>query len=92
MALNMLRGLNGEYELGRVLLAAGTVIAIVSPVVFEAINMHHGIPFNPVEWCAAYPGGLAALIGAGAFAIGQKDVSVATAIQTRAGTTSPAKE
>ncbi len=83
MKFNFLRGIGGEFEIGRVLLAASGLSAIVSPIAFQLLFMiHNGWKFNVTEWCIAYPGGLAALAGIGVFSIGQKDKGVATAKAT----------
>lgn len=81
---NMLRGISGEFEIGRVLLASSGVSAITTPIGFQIWDMAKGGHFDVVAWCAAYPGGLAALAGVGVFSIGKKDVSVATARQQQA--------
>lgn len=81
---NMLKGISGEFEIGRVLLASSGVSAIFTPIGFEAWHMAKGGAFDVAAWCAAYPGGLAALAGVGVFSIGKKDVSVSVARQTQA--------
>lgn len=82
---NMLRGIGGEFEIGRVLLASSGLSAIVSPLVFEAWDMAvNGVHFDVTAWCVAYPGGLSALAGIGVFAIGKKDKGVAQAKATLA--------
>lgn len=76
----MLRGISGEYEIGRVLLAVGGGASVVTPIVFQACDMiFNSARFDVVAWCAAYPCGLAALSGIGVFAIGKKDTAVAHA-------------
>jgi hypothetical protein len=91
MNLNIIRGISGELEIGRTLLASSGIAAIFTPIAFDLADMwHNGWHFDVTAWCVAYPGGLAALAGLGVFAIGNKDKSVAQAIQTRDGTTSPA--
>jgi hypothetical protein len=83
MKLNALRGISGEFEIGRVLLASSGAAAIVTPIVFQLLDMaHNGWKFDVTAWCVAYPGGLAALAGIGVFSIGQKDKGVATAKAT----------
>lgn len=82
---NILRGISGEIEIGRTLLASSGFAAIVSPIAFQVTDMiHNGFHFDVTAWCVAYPGGLAALNGIGVFAIGNKDKSVAAARQTQA--------
>lgn len=83
MISNMLRGLTGEFEIGRVLLAGSGVAAIVTPIIFQACDMiFNKAHFDVAAWCLAYPGGLGALAGIGVFSIGQKDKGVATAKAT----------
>lgn len=90
---NVLKGIGGELEIGRTLLASSGLAAIITPIAFELADMaHNGWKFDVTAWCVAYPGGLAALAGIGVFAIGNKDKNVATAIQTRDGTAAPATE
>lgn len=83
MSFNLLRGLSGEFEIGRVLLAGSGIAAIITPIVFEACEMaFNNGHFDVTAWCLAYPGGLAALAGIGVFSIGVKDKGVATAKAT----------
>lgn len=85
--LRILKGVGGEFEIGRVLLASSGAAAIFSPLVFEVLDMwHNGWHFDVTAWCVAYPGGLAALSGIGVFALGRKDKDVAIAKQTQAAT------
>ena len=84
--LNILRGITGEFEIGRMLLASSGVSAITSPIGFQFWDMWHGAHFDVAAWCVAYPGGLAALSGVGVFALGKKDKDVAVAKQTQAAT------
>lgn len=82
---NILRGIGGEFEIGRTLLAGSGVAAIATPIAFQIADMiHNGWHFDVTAWCVAYPGGLAALNALGVFAIGKKDTSVAAARQTQA--------
>lgn len=82
---NILRNINGELEIGRVLLAASGAAVITTPIIFEAVDLYHnGWHFDVTAWCLAYPGGLTVLGSIGAFAIGKKDKDVAVARQTQA--------
>ena len=77
---NILRNVTGEFEIGRVLLAASGIAAITTPIVFQALDMYHnGWHFDVSVWCIAYPGGLTALGSIGVYAIGKKDKDVAAA-------------
>lgn len=84
---NILKGISGEIEIGRTLLASSGVAAIITPIIFEIVSMaHNGWTFDVTAWCVAYPGGLTALGGLGVFAIGRKDRDVAEARATQAST------
>lgn len=85
--LGALKNINGEFEVGRLMLAGSGIAGIVTPIVFQALDMAHNTwHFDVAAWCVAYPGGLAALNGIGVFAIGKKDKAVADAMQTNATT------
>lgn len=81
---NMLRGIGGEFEVNRVLGAAGVSVYIVSAPGFVAWNMAKGHPFDLVAFCTAYPAGLGVAIAAIAGAVALKDRNVATAKVTTA--------
>jgi hypothetical protein len=81
---NILKGIGGEFEIGRVSLAIGGLFAVSSPIGFEIWEMGwKGGHFDVAAWCTAYPGGLVLLVGGGVFAIGNKDKQVATAQTVR---------
>jgi hypothetical protein len=88
--LDILRGINGHFEIGRVSLAIGGFFATTSPIGFEIyeIGWNHG-HFDVVAWCAAYPSGLVLLISGGVFAIGNKEKAVASAQTTVAAIPPP---
>lgn len=75
--LNALKGIGGEYEIQRVLGAIGTLTYTFSVPIFVGIGVISDV--SVTEFCLAYPGGLAACIGATAGAIALKDRNVATA-------------
>lgn len=74
--LEALKGINGTYEVQRVLGAFGTVVFTVSvPALVSA-----GVIQASLEgFCLAYPAGIAGLIGTTAGAIALKDRQVAKA-------------
>lgn len=77
---NMLKGITGQLEIGRMFLAGGGTLAITSPIGFQVWDMAtNGAHFDVTAWCLAYPSGLATLGGVGVYAIGKKDKSVAQA-------------
>ena len=76
---NALRGLGGEFEINRVVGAIGGLAYIVGANVFVAINLANGKEFNVTEYCLAFPGGLAVVVGAIAGAVSVKDRNVAVA-------------
>ena len=87
MLTSFIRGVSGEVEIGRVLLASSGLAGVVSPLVFQYLDMmHNGWKFDVTAWCLAYPGGLAALSGIGVYTLGKKDKAVAEAKQTQATT------
>jgi hypothetical protein len=82
--LNVLRGIGGEFEFARVSVAIGGLFAVLTPIGFEVWEMGwKGGHFDVTAWCLAYPGGLIALFGGGAFAIGNKEKAVASAQTVR---------
>jgi hypothetical protein len=84
---NILKGIGGEFEIGRVSLVVGGAFAVLSPIAFEVYEIGwNGGHFDVAAWCLAYPGGLAALVSGGVFAIGNKEKQVAAAQQTVAQT------
>lgn len=85
--VDILKGIGGDYEIGRVSLAIGGLFAVTSPIGFEIYEIGwNGGHFDVTAWCLAYPGGLVALVAGGVFAIASKDKSVAAARQTQAAT------
>lgn len=83
---NALRGIGGEFELTRVVGAAGAASYIVGANAFVAWNMAEGRSFDLTAYCVAFPGGLAALLVAIAGGAGLKDRNVAVAKATEAKT------
>lgn len=80
---DILRGVTGHFEIGRVSLAVGGLFAVTSPIGFEIYEIGwNGGHFDVTAWCLAYPGGLVALVAGGVFAIGNKDKQVASAQAT----------
>lgn len=85
--LNALKNINGEFEVGRLLLASGGALTLLTPIGFQiAYGLHNNWHFDVTAWCVAYPGGFAALNAIGVFAIGKKDKDVAAARATNATT------
>lgn len=69
---HILKGISGEFELGRVLWAFATVALIA----YQGIDVFYNKqPFNPIEFGA----GAAAILAAGGFGIATKDRGVAKA-------------
>ncbi|BBC99086.1 hypothetical protein [Sphingobium sp. YG1] len=74
--LEALKGINGTYEVQRLLGAFGTITFIVSvPVLVWAGKIIASFD----SYCLAYPAGIATLVGATAGAIALKDRQVAKA-------------
>ncbi len=79
-----LKGIGGEYEINRLLGAAGVSVYIIAAPSFVAWSMARGAAFDLIAFCAAYPTGLGVAIGAVAGAVAVKDRNVATARITSA--------
>lgn len=80
---DILRGVGGQFEIGRVSLVVGGFFAVTSPIGFEVYEVGwNGGHFDVAAWCLAYPGGLVALVAGGVFAIGNKEKAVAAAQAT----------
>lgn len=75
--INALKGIGGEFEVQRVLGAIGTLTYTVSVPALVATGVIKDVDIT--AFCLAYPGGLAACIGATAGAIAWKDKAVASA-------------
>lgn len=75
----ILRGINGGYELNRVVGAIGGVVYIIAAQAFVAWNMWKGNPFDVTAYCLAFPAGLATIAGGTAAAVSLKDRNVASA-------------
>lgn len=87
---DILRGVSGRFEIGRVSLVVGGFFAVTSPIGFEVYEIGwNGGHFDVTAWCLAYPGGLVALVAGGVFAIGNKDKQVASAQTTTAAIPPP---
>lgn len=78
---NALKGITGEFEIGRLLGAFGVGTYIISAPLFQAYEIWRNGHFDVIAFCAAYPGGLAAALGATAGSIALKDRNVAVARQ-----------
>lgn len=85
MKLNMLRGLSGQFEITRVIGAAGASAYILCANGFVAWNvLHGGQVFDVAVYCLSFPTGLGVAVGAIAGAAAVKDNSVAKARVTNA--------
>ena len=76
---NALRGINGEFEINRLVGAIGALAYIVGAHVFLAWNMIDGREFDIVAYCGAFPIGLGVAVGSIAGAVAWKDQKVAAA-------------
>jgi hypothetical protein len=85
--LNALRGISGEFEVQRILGAAGTLIYAMTAPAFVALGVIKNVSLT--EFCLSYPAGLAACVGATAGAIAVKDRNVATATKVISDTKEP---
>lgn len=73
------KGLNGEFEVVRLLGAAGVAAYIIGANGFQAWNIGNGHSFDVAAYCIAFPGGLAAVLAAVAGSAAWKDKGVASA-------------
>lgn len=74
-----LRGIGGEYEITRVLGGFGALaycVSVIGLVAYEVIIV--GRVFDVATFCALFPAGLIAIIGAAAGATSLKDRNVAS--------------
>lgn len=74
-----LRGPSGGFELTRGLGALGGVVFIIGAQVFVAWELALGRSFDLIAYCAAFPGGLAAILAAVAGGASWKDKGTASA-------------
>jgi hypothetical protein len=82
---NVLKGISGEFELGRVLWALLTLALIAYQGVAIWWNKQN---FDPITFGA----GAAAILAAGGFGIAAKDKGVANAVSTTSSTSIPEGE
>jgi hypothetical protein len=77
---NILNGIGGEPEIGRVLLVVGVAATIIVPPIYLLADMaHNGWHFDVTAFCVSYPAGIVALVAGGVLAIASKEKSVAQA-------------
>lgn len=85
--LSALKGIGGEYELNRIVGAIGAFAYVVGANGFVAWDVvAKGREFDLTAYCLAFPGGLAAVVGAIAGSVAIKDRNVATAKAVEAQT------
>lgn len=52
--VDILKGIGGDYEIGRVSLAIGGLFSVTSPIGFEIYEIGwNGGHFDPTAWCIA---------------------------------------
>lgn len=75
-----LKGVNGGYELNRVVGAFGGFVFIISVVIFVGHDVIiKGKEFDVVAYCLSFPGGIAGIVTSIAGAVAWKDNAVAKA-------------
>jgi hypothetical protein len=79
---SMLKGPSGGYDTARILFVVGGLNGVVAPVIFQAWAMLKDQPWDPLSFCTAYGGMLAAVLGFGGLGIATKDKGVASAVNT----------
>jgi uncharacterized iron-regulated membrane protein len=88
---NVLRGINGHFELNRLVGFVGGMAYVICANVFVGYEVFHlGKSFDITAYCLAFPGGLAVIAGGTAGAIAWKDKAVASAKVTEATGSKPA--
>lgn len=80
--VSILKGISGEFELGRILWAVATIALIAYQGIALWLNAQ---AFSPIEFGT----GAAAILAAGGFGIAAKDKGVAKAV-AETGSTEPA--
>lgn len=89
-----LKGVNGGYELNRLVGAFGGFVYVIGAQAFMAWHLWHGNDFDVTAYCLAFTGGLATLAGGTAAAVAIKDRNVASAkvIEQTGAVPTPAKD
>ncbi len=80
-----LKGPSGGFDTARILFAVGGFAGVTAPVVFQAWALAKGEHWDPLAFCTAYGGELAAILGVGGLGIATKDKGVASAMNTTPG-------
>lgn len=78
----MFKGPSGSYDVVRILFGVGGGNGVVCPPAFQAWAMARGEHWDPLAFCTAYGGMLAAIVAAGGAAMALKDKGVAAALNT----------
>jgi hypothetical protein len=81
---NIFKGVSGEYDSARILFVIGGLNGVISPVGFQIWSMLKGEHWDPLAFCTAYGGMLAAILSLGGLGIATKDKGVASAQNTTA--------
>lgn len=85
-----LRGINGDFEVNRLVGGIGGLVYIVMTHVYVGYEvLWLGHPFDITAYCLSFPAGLAAIVGGTAGAVALKDRNVASAAVTAATGTVP---
>lgn len=86
-----LKGINGNFELNRLVGAFGGLVYIIAANVFVGYEVFYlSKDFDVTAYCLAFPGGLAVIAGGTAGAIAWKDKGVASARITEQTGSKPA--
>ena len=83
-----LKGINGEYELTRVVGGASAFAYIIGANAFTAWHIASGNQFDLTAYCLAFPGGTGAILAsiAGAASVKDRNIAVAKATEARTRT------
>ena len=85
-AREMFKGPTGTYDVTRILFGFGGFNGVVAPIVFQAWEMAKTGTWDPLAFCTAYGGMLAAILAGGGIATATKDKGVASAMNTTPST------
>ena len=80
----MFKNPTGRYDSVRLLFGIGGLNGVLSPIVFQtwAMIQKGAEAWDPLAYCTAYGGMLAAILAGGGLAVSTKDKGVASAINT----------
>ncbi len=89
--LNALKGINGSFEINRLVGGIGGLVYVIAANVFVGYEVFWmGKPFDVATYCLAFPSGIGLIVGGTGAAVALKDRNVATAHVTATTGSKPA--